>query len=92
MERPHEWVVLGRTISVQGDPETIARVEKALHRLTEKVEGFRRAHPHKDELTLLLMGFIAVLEELTGYISEYEAFCQAIETWLPPLEERFSQV
>ncbi len=85
MERPHEWVVLGRTIAVQGDPETIARVEEALHQLAEKVEGLRRVHPHKDELTLLLMGVIALLEELTGHIAEYEAFCQAVETWLPPL-------
>jgi len=88
MERPHEWVVLGRTIGVQGDPETIARVEEALHRLAEKVEVLRRVHPHQDELTLLLMGFIAILEELTGCIAEYEAFCQALETWLPPLEKK----
>ncbi len=79
--------MLGRIITVQGDPETIERIEEALHRLHEKVEGLRKAHPHKDELTLLLMGWVALLEELTGYIAEYEAFCQAIETWLPPIEK-----
>jgi hypothetical protein len=86
-EKPHEWVVLGRTIAVQGDPETITRVEEALHRLSERVEDLRRVHSHKDELTLFLMGVVALLEELTGCLAEYEAFCQAIESWLPPDEK-----
>jgi cell division protein ZapA (FtsZ GTPase activity inhibitor) len=90
-ERPHEWVVLGRTIVVQGDPETIARVEDALHHLEQKVGDLRRVHPHQDELTLFLMGVVALLEELTGCLAEYEAFCQAIETWLPTPEKN-SQV
>ncbi len=90
-EKPHEWVVLGRRIAVQGDPETIARIEEALHRLSEQVESLRRVHPHKDELTLFLMGVVALLEELTGCIAEYEAFCQAIESRLPP-EEKYIQV
>jgi len=55
------------------------------------VEALRRVHPHQDELTLFLMGVVALLEELTGCLAEYEAFCQAIETWLPTPEKN-SQV
>jgi hypothetical protein len=34
---------------------------------------------------------VALLEELTGCLAEYEAFCQAIESWLPP-DEKHMQV
>ncbi len=85
-ERPHTWVLLGRPITVHGSPDSIVRVDEALHHLQKKVEGLRQLHPQKDELTLYLMGVVALLEELTGCLAEYETFCQAIETWLPSSE------
>ncbi len=86
-EVPYTWEVLGRRITLQAAPETIARLQEALHLVEKKVAGLAQQHPSADEWTLWLMAILATYDELLDRLAQYEAFCQRIEAWLHHLDK-----
>ncbi|MCX7606833.1 MAG: hypothetical protein N2170_06185 [Bacteroidia bacterium] len=86
-EETRTWTLLGRRLTVQAPPETIARLEHLLTDIQQQALVFRKQRPEADELTHWLMATLSVLEALSDRLHLYEAFCQRIETLLPPLSQ-----
>ncbi|MCS6895831.1 MAG: cell division protein ZapA [Bacteroidia bacterium] len=83
-EETRTWTILGRRLTVQAPPTTIAHLESLLAEISEQAARLRREHPHADELTHWLMATLSVLEALTQRLHTYETFCQRIEKLIPP--------
>lgn len=83
-EETRTWMILGRRLTVQAPPKTIAQLDQLLTEISHQAEHFRKSYPNADELTHWLMGILSVLEALTQRIHLYESFCQRIEALLPP--------
>lgn len=83
-EETRTWTILGRRLTVQAPPQTIAQLEQLLAEISTRAVHFRRDHPHLDELTHWLMANLSTLEALTRRLQLYEEYCQRIEALLPP--------
>ncbi|MEN3040030.1 MAG: cell division protein ZapA [Bacteroidia bacterium] len=83
-EEIRTWTILGRRLTVQAPPTTIAHLEKLLTKISDEASRLRREHPHTDELTLWLMATLSVLEALSQRLQLYEDFCRRIEQIIPP--------
>ncbi|MCS7188748.1 MAG: hypothetical protein RMJ66_03325 [Bacteroidia bacterium] len=76
------WILLGRRLTVQAPPETIARLDSLLREIQQRAVSFRKERPDTDELTHWLMATLTVLETLSDRLMRYEVFCQRIEDLL----------
>ncbi|MCS7153909.1 MAG: cell division protein ZapA [Bacteroidia bacterium] len=83
-EETRTWTILGRRLTVQAPPKTIALLESLLAEISQQATHFRKTHPYADELTHWLMATLSVLEALSQRLHLYEDFCQRIEALLPP--------
>lgn len=83
-EEIRTWTILGRRLTVQASPQTIAQLEQLLAEIDAHAGRFRREYPHLDELTHWLMANLSILEALSRRLQLYEDYCQRIEALLPP--------
>lgn len=86
-EVPYTWEILGRRITLQAPPNTIARLKEVLLLIEKKAAGLAQQYPSLDESTLWLMATLATFDELLDRLDQYETFCQRIEAWLPNLDK-----
>lgn len=91
-EETRTWTLLGRRLTVQASPETIARLDRLLEEIDRQARTFRRVRPEADELTHWLMAALSVLETLSTHIERYEAFCQRIEALLSPSSQTVQEL
>ncbi|MCS7296905.1 MAG: hypothetical protein RMK19_06935 [Bacteroidia bacterium] len=82
-EETRTWIILGRRLTVQASPQTIAQLDEYLTLISQKADEFRQTHAHLDELTHWLMGLLSLLELLTNHLRLYADFCQRIESLIP---------
>ncbi|GIV24855.1 MAG: hypothetical protein KatS3mg026_0547 [Bacteroidia bacterium] len=80
------WILLGRRLTIQAPPESIARVEALLAEIDQRAQALRKTRPDVDEVTHWLMAVLSVLEALAAHLDRYEAFCQRLESLLSPSE------
>lgn len=78
------WILLGRRLTIQAPPESIARLEALLAEIDRRAHSLRKARPEVDEVTHWLMAALSVLEALAAHLDRYEAFCQRLESLLAP--------
>nr|BAL55953.1 hypothetical protein HGMM_F32H02C26 [uncultured Bacteroidetes bacterium] len=83
-EETRTWILLGRRLTIQAPPETIARLDALLAEMDRQAHAMRKLRPEADELTHWLMAMLSVLDTLATQIHRYETFCQRIEALLPP--------
>lgn len=83
-EETRTWTILGRRLTIQASPQTIAHLETLLAEMAEQAARFRKVHPYADELTHWLMASLSTLEALSERLQLYERYCQRIEALLPP--------
>ncbi|RMF49228.1 MAG: cell division protein ZapA [Bacteroidetes bacterium] len=76
------WILLGRRLTIQAPPESIARLESLLAEIDQRAQALRKVRPDVDEVTHWLMAVLSVLETLASHLDRYEAFCQRLESLL----------